>query len=459
MRYLLLCLLLLSLGAVKAQLWQPIGGSASGPVRCLYADTAAGLLYVGGDFGTIGGLPAYQVATWDGANWDTLGPGTGDLGCAAGCNGIRSLVPFQGNVFASGSHYMMAGIVGQGRLNRWDGTRWDTCGNPNGPVFLDYSQGRGGDLYALWGFSEISGSPANNVARWDGQRWMPFATGMPDSGYSGFTTCVEEYQGSLYVGGNFECNGFNEIARWDGGQWQSLNDGILGDSWVNTMTVYKDLLFVGGYFSHNSGNAASCIAVWDGTQWLNPFPNVFFGGQVTDLQVIGGYLYIVGYFMVHDGGGWQGYYAVARYDGNEFCAFGGTNFFADRIAGLGGRLYIATEQEINGVVVNYFARWRGGDSTDICISQPVRVQDPVWTQNPTPSLYPNPTNSSFSLNLPPNTASCTLKIHDITGREVAPARTYRAGDPPVDVTHLSAGLYFVEVQVKDWVEVVKLVKE
>ena len=85
MRYLLLCLLLTCYGVGKGQLWQPIGGSASGPVRCLYADTAAGLLYVGGDFGTIGGLPAYQVATWDGANWDTLGPGTGDLGCAAGC--------------------------------------------------------------------------------------------------------------------------------------------------------------------------------------------------------------------------------------------------------------------------------------------------------------------------------------------------------------------------------------
>ncbi len=68
MRYLLLCLLLLSLGAVKAQLWQPIGGSASGPVRCLYADTAAGLLYVGGDFGTIGGLPAYQVANRTASN-------------------------------------------------------------------------------------------------------------------------------------------------------------------------------------------------------------------------------------------------------------------------------------------------------------------------------------------------------------------------------------------------------
>ncbi len=85
-------------------------------------------------------------------------------------------------------------------------------------------------------------------------------------------------------------------------------------------------------------------------------------------------------------------------------------------------------------------------------------QDPM-TQNPTISLYPNPTKSNFTLTLPPNTSTCTLKIHDITGREVAPARTYRAGDPPVDVTHLSAGLYFVEVRVKDRVEVIKLVKQ
>ncbi len=74
-------------------------------------------------------------------------------------------------------------------------------------------------------------------------------------------------------------------------------------------------------------------------------------------------------------------------------------------------------------------------------------------------LYPNPTKSDFSLHLPENIKSCTLKIHDITGREVAASRTYRAGDPPVDVTHLSAGLYFVEVRVKDRVEVIKLVKQ
>ncbi len=108
--------------------------------------------------------------------------------------------------------------------------------------------------------------------------------------------------------------------------------------------------------------------------------------------------------------------------------------------------------------MDYIAKWIGGDSTDICVSQPVRVQDPEWTQKPTISLNPNPTKSSFTLTLPANTSTCTLKIHDITGREVASSRTYRAGDPPVDVAHLSAGLYFVEVRIKDRVEVVKLVK-
>ena len=129
------------------------------------------------------------------------------------------------------------------------------------------------------------------------------------------------------------------------------------------------------------------------------------------------------------------------------------------VAGLNGHLYVTTSYYNHADPFRFIAKWIGGDSTDICISQPVRIHDPALTQNPTISLYPNPTNSSFTLTLPPNTSTCTLKIHDITSHEVAPARTYRAGDPPVDVAHLSAGLYFVEVQVKDWVEVTKLVKQ
>ncbi|HEX2899725.1 MAG TPA: T9SS type A sorting domain-containing protein [Bacteroidia bacterium] len=177
------------------------------------------------------------------------------------------------------------------------------------------------------------------------------------------------------------------------------------------------------------------------------------------MQLIDGKLHILGTHRVWNGSSWQGPYQIAHFDGQEFCSFGGQDIFPRDVAGLNGQLYVTTGYYIHADTFGGIAKWIGGDSTDICISQPVRIQDPTLTAEPTISLYPNPTNTAFSLNLPPNSGSCILRFHDITGREVAAPLTYLAGDPPVDVAHLSTGLYFVEVRVKDRVEVVKLVKE
>jgi len=75
------------------------------------------------------------------------------------------------------------------------------------------------------------------------------------------------------------------------------------------------------------------------------------------------------------------------------------------------------------------------------------------------SMFPNPTHSTFTLTLPPTAGSCTLRIHDITGRQVGLRCTYHVGDAPVDVEALPAGLYFVEVNIHGKTEVIKLVKQ
>ncbi len=468
LRSLLVCLLLTCFGVGKGQLWEPLGGGTNKTVRDIYSDSSS--IFLAGNFYYAGDSLCNGVAIWDGTSFDDIGGGSIDLNCfpPGPCLPIISIVKYHGDLFVGG--YLQAMGIDQtiAYLSHWDGSEWLPCGNPNSIANVDIANDQ---LFALGIYDSIGGKQVTSISMWNGSEWDGLQGFDQIQFYSPpWVSKVEYFNGSYYFIGNFDGpNGFNEIVQWDGVNWKALGTGVLGGM-ANLWDVkaYQGQLFVAGYFDSGAGNASDNLMAWDGTQWYDPFPAVDFQSTIRSLEVIDGELYICTYLaFMDDGADSHGPYGLFRYDGMTLCAFGGEEISIEDIAGLNGELYVAANYTIEGYVgtgwagdtVKYVGHWLGGDSVDYCISQPVRVQDPNSSTNPTINLYPNPTNSAFTLTLPPNTTTCTLKIHDITGREVAASRTYRAGDPPVDVTHLSAGLYFVEVRVKDRVEVIKLVKQ
>jgi trimeric autotransporter adhesin len=439
-----------------AQRWQSVGGGTSNYVEALYADTVNHILYVGGNFEYAGDSLVHQIAAWNGSTWRSLGEGTGDT-TNGPLSAITSIVWWEENVFTAGANDRMAGHIGWRHLNKWDGIEWENCGNPDGSAIVEIVNG---ELFAVGLFSEIYGEPLGKLVKWNGERFVSFATELlPDP--SDHLYCASYYNGKYYFGGNFDlAGGLEEIASWDGNEWKPVGLGILGDSWVNQLRVFKDLLFVGGEFRESPGNTSDYITVWDGSRWLDPFPNVQYLTQVLDLEIIDGDLYIVGMHRVFDGAAWQGPYMLAKYDGSEFCSFGGQGYHqAMRVAGLDGHLYFSTNQVLHGDTVNYLVEWLGGaDDMDICISQPVHAIEAAETGTVV-SLFPNPVGSSFSMNLPRGIATCTFKIADVGGRWVLPETKYHGGGSAVDVGWLDAGLYLVEVRLKDRVQMLKIVKQ
>jgi hypothetical protein len=116
-------------------------------------------VFAAGTFTTAGGLPANQIAQWDGNNWSGVG----------------------------------GGVVG------------------NGTVFALATMGN--HLYAGGSFTNLGGVPATRVARWNGTTWSPLGSGVSGSVFS-LTTIGS----NLYVGGNFRLAGgknANDIARWN----------------------------------------------------------------------------------------------------------------------------------------------------------------------------------------------------------------------------------------------------
>ncbi len=184
-------------------------------------------LYVGGQFGSLaepfGKVPTFNgVFRWDGRHYQPLGAGfpSGGVDAFAVYDDGRGPA-----LYAGGSFIFWAGGMAYGGVARWDGYRWSGVGDPNfvgGISALSvFDDGRGPALYATGGFSQIGSTPANNIARWDGQTWAALADGFTGSSPFGvaLATFDDGHGPALYVGGRFTTAGgapASNLARWDG---------------------------------------------------------------------------------------------------------------------------------------------------------------------------------------------------------------------------------------------------
>ncbi|MFM9994465.1 MAG: hypothetical protein ACKVU4_01545 [Phycisphaerales bacterium] len=196
--------------------WTAFGSGVNGRVSALAVYN--GDLIVGGSFTQAGGAPAPHIArlsltgspgVW---TWSPLGEGIGGVH-------VLSLLSHNGSLYAGGQ-FSDAGGVPAANIARWDGDTWhpvgDGLGNPGNSPVLALASYRG-DLYAGGLFQGSFGPGGNvfmaNVGRWDGAAWHPL-----DGGINGMVNALTDYQGRLIIGGGFtNVNGrvSHNWARWE----------------------------------------------------------------------------------------------------------------------------------------------------------------------------------------------------------------------------------------------------
>lgn len=99
-------------------------------------------------------------------------------------------------------------------------------------------------------------------------------------------------------------------------------------------------------------------------------------------------------------------------------------------------------------------------SSDIFVSKlsPYAVGVTANTLVPSTSIYPNPTNGLFTLQLK-NENDCTISIVDVTGKEVYALKNVKSDKINLNISQLNKGIYFVKVLADNEQEVLKLIKE
>ncbi len=232
-------------------------------------------LVIGGSSLTAANATDQRVVTWDGAQWEALGPGPGTTG------GVRAMVSWNGVLIAAGD-FTGAGLT---RIAQWNGTAWQPLGaGSSAPV---YALTVWNNLLVAAGYTGSGTSLSPFIRAWDGATW----TSLPAPPVLRAPLTLASFQGLLCVGGHTANNG-GVLERWNGSSWAI---SILANNWITSLAVKPtlviggtDTLFAGGFFTTIGITAASYVASTTGGgsfAW-----NSLFGGMPTgckDLHVRG----------------------------------------------------------------------------------------------------------------------------------------------------------------------------
>ncbi|MFN7317255.1 MAG: WD40 repeat domain-containing protein [Phycisphaerae bacterium] len=341
--------------------WSEIGsGFRSGQtfaVRTLTVLPDGGLM-AAGNFETVGGVDAINIARWDGNTWSALGTGMNRTLSAL------AVLP-NGDVVAGGSFSTVGGVPANS-IARWNDSNWSALGTGMNDSVFDLEALPNGDVVAGGSFSTAGGVPVNSIARWDGNTWSALGTGMNGSVWD----LALLPNGDLVAAGDFNTAGgvtVNQIARWDGSTWSALGNAAQHTNGVvsSIAVLPNGDLVAGGFFSTSGGIPTHQIARWDGSTWsvvgtaagidelfvfaLGVLPN-------GDL-VVGGVFESVGGVPANN---------IARWDGSTWSALGdgitgplGSHVVEFTVLPNGDLVAAGSFSAAGGVTANNIARWDG----------------------------------------------------------------------------------------------------
>ncbi|MBI5773103.1 MAG: hypothetical protein HZA89_05080 [Verrucomicrobia bacterium] len=325
---------------------------ANGEVRAVAVD-GAGNLYIGGSFTVVGGVPATNVAKWNGSSWSALGSGV--LGS------VWALAVSGTNLYAGGM------FTGSGTANGvviWDGTEWSAPGSwpfDANNMLIHALAVSGTNLYAGGWVEYVGGNSGyyiDSIARLDGTNWniLGLATDPDASLFDSMIRALAPWGSGVYAGGYFTTAGgttCNYIARWSGSSWSALGSGMNGA--VLALAAAGNVLYAGGSFDMAGGISASNIAKWDGSSWSALGSGM--NGSVSALAVSGNDVYAGGSFATAGGVPVNG---IAKWNGSSWSALGSgmnSNVYALAVSGknvyAGGRFTTAGSETSARVALAY----------------------------------------------------------------------------------------------------------
>jgi hypothetical protein len=200
--------------------WSSLGGIGVGDVYpyvralALFDDGNGLALYASGRFTNAGGVAVTNFAKWDGVTWSPVGvpPFRGSV------NSMTEFDDGSGPALYVAGYFQSAGGVPALNIAKWDGVHWAPVGTGHQDNILTltkFDDGNGPALYA-------SGNGWLKPEKWDGSSWSVLGAGVGGTnGSYVLAMCSIDWPSSgreLFVGGHFFTAGTLtsfRVAGWD----------------------------------------------------------------------------------------------------------------------------------------------------------------------------------------------------------------------------------------------------
>ncbi len=231
--------------------WMPTEATFSGTVKtAAMLDSGNGpQLFVGGDFNYTSQGTRAQIAHWTTNGWADVGGGF-DYEVQPIVNSLVAFDDGEGEALYAGGLFHSAGGETANNLAKWDGVRWIEVGRgTNGEVdsIAAFDDGRGPALFIAGDFIAVQSTldwtgfsyaiPADHLARWDGEQWSSVPAGPPPEFLAGTIRFVVGSDGSAQVLYVFSSSD-GTIWKLSGQGWTSITSPALGG--FEQVVVYDD---------------------------------------------------------------------------------------------------------------------------------------------------------------------------------------------------------------------------
>ncbi len=247
--------------------WQAAGtlGTPASQVRQLLL-TSSGTLLACGSFGFFPLSPSADIASFDGTDWNPASPGfTG--------GSVFAMTELANGDLVVGGNFTSVGGVTANNLAISSGGSWSALPQNIGNVTTLATHSNGSAVYVGGNFTTtLAGNTYNRIGVWSGLSWSPLGSGL-----NGPVDCMKVLDnGDLIVGGGFSTAGgvpTGGIARWSGGTWSALGAGLSGGVAAIDILPSGDLV-AGGLFTANGNPNIQNIARFDEatSSWIELIP-------------------------------------------------------------------------------------------------------------------------------------------------------------------------------------------
>lgn len=286
---------------------------------------------------------------------------------------VRAVASSGSNVYFGGNFTTVAGTSGVGagtpatNIAVWNGRHWSAVsGGVNGPIYAITI--RSNDVYVGGQFTSAGGVNATNIARWDGTNWSAVGTGVDDVVYA-----LALNGSDLYAGGKFSTVGgitAKHIAKWNGTSWSAIGAGLGDPGSVRAIAFLGSDLYASGDFHFGS---IINIARWDGVNWVQLSGDL---GTISDtayaMAVIGNKLYVGGTFLTANGLDAK---RIASWNGSSWSSVGigitAASVGVFTLVADGNNLYAAGQVNgTGGVTTGQPMKWDGTNWSGVGIGIP-----------------------------------------------------------------------------------------